>query len=368
MNKNMRISFILDSFGGGGKERRCLQLIQGLNAKGIRDIQFIIVNNDIEYPEIYHTSVSLYVIDRKNKGLSHLNTVKELNRLLNNFKPDIVQVWGLMSAFYVNFLKLKSSFKYFGSYVADCNKPKGINMITNIICFLFADKIIGNSYAGLKAYKIPFSKQVCIYNGYNEKRLRTLSQSDKIKLKETLRISTPYVVTMVARVDKYKDYESFIKFAYNVRKKRNDVTFISLGKGDLLDYFKKVSKDYKECVQFMGFRSDVDEIFEITTVSCLLSNSDVHGEGISNSILESMAHGIPVLASNAGGNPEIIENGKNGFLIDGNNIDELTNKLMYLLNNLDIYIDQSKYAKKSVKDKFNLSTKADEYIALYKGL
>ena len=74
----MRITFIIESFGRGGKERRCLQLIQGLNKAGYSDVQLILVNNNIEYPEIYETSAKIEIIDRKGRGLSHLQTYKEI--------------------------------------------------------------------------------------------------------------------------------------------------------------------------------------------------------------------------------------------------------------------------------------------------
>ena len=93
----MRISYILDTFRGGGKERRCLQVIQGMNRHGVNDIQVIIINNDIAYQELYETTAKIDIIDRKNKGLSQIQTAKVLYSLLKTFHPDIVQAWGLMS-------------------------------------------------------------------------------------------------------------------------------------------------------------------------------------------------------------------------------------------------------------------------------
>ena len=72
----MRITYILDSFGGGGKERRCLQLIQGLNRRGINDIQVIIIDNRISYPELYDTTAKIEIIGRKEKGLGQFQTVR----------------------------------------------------------------------------------------------------------------------------------------------------------------------------------------------------------------------------------------------------------------------------------------------------
>lgn len=362
----MRITFIVDTFGGGGKERRCLQLIQGLNAAGITDIQFIIINNNIAYPEIYQTTADIHILDRKNKGMSHISMTKAIRLLLEDFSPDIVQVWGLLGTFYTNFIRLVRPFKYIGAYVADCNAPKGKNMLSNRMCALLSDKIVGNSLAGLKCYGIPEKKQVCIYNGYNPKRMLFMTEQERLDLKVDLGVTTNYVVMMVARVDRNKDYLSFIKLANNVCQERNDITFLAVGKGSMLEYYTQLCNEkYNGCVRFLGFRSDVDKLLEIADVTCLFSNSKFHGEGVSNSIMESMAHGVPVLATNAGGTPEIIKDGENGYLINNNDIFDSKNKLYSLLNDRNHYTHCVKVAKQCIEDKFNLKDKTAEYLQMY---
>lgn len=365
MNKTPRITFVLDTFGGGGKERRCLQIVQGLNKSGFKHIQFIIVNDTIAYPEIYQTSAQVIIINRKQAGLSYWQTYKLLKKHIHEFKSDIVQGWGFLSLFFLNFVRLTHNFIYIASHVADANKPRGlVSWINSSVNFL-ANAIIGNSLAGLKAYKVPLSKAYCIYNGYNWERLKDVKEFDGASYKEKLGINTPHVVTMVARVDDNKDYRCFVEIAKTICSKRSDITFLAVGKGNLLEKYRDYTAD-NQYIKFVGFRTDVEQILSVTTVSLLCTNIKKHQEGVSNTILESMALGVPVVATYGGGTPEIIENGVNGFCIMNNNIKDFIDKIETLIADKQKYLSFSNACKKTVMEKFSLDKSTEKYIELYK--
>ena len=358
----MRISYILDTFGGGGKERRCLQVIQGLNRQGYNDIQVVIINNDVAYKELYETTAKIDIIDRKNKGLSQIQTAKALYALLKDFRPDIVQAWGLMSAGVVLLVKPFMKFQFLASYVADCNSPHGIEGVINKICNHVCVKIISNSKAGLKAYGTPVSKAVVIYNGFNESRYN--NRIDKEKKKKELGISTPFVVAMVATFWQTKDWQCYIDAAKKNVVGRQDITFLTVGGGPQWDYYNgQISDDERGGIKMLGRRDDIDEIFQTCDLSVLTSN---HGEGVSNSIMESMAWGVPVIATNKGGTPEIIENKVNGRLIDVQTPERVSALITELIDHPDVLAKMGGKALQTVKDKFLLQRMTAEYIELYK--
>lgn len=367
----MRITFVLDTFGGGGKERRCLQLIQGLNKKGYYNIQVIIINNDIAYQELYNTDTELCIIDRKNKGLNTFQTLLILNKSMKDFKPDIVQVWGLFSTFFINIISLFSKFKLIGSYVADCNKPKLFSLakITVMLNIFLSDYVIGNSIAGLKAYGIPNNKAQVVYNGFNENRYSNQLVVDKIQLKKNVNTTNEFVVTMIARVDDNKDQKTFVEAAKLILKDRNDVDFLIVGKGPNIEKLKLMitQKEIKH-IHFLGFRTDVENILKISNMTVLCTNPVLHKEGVSNSILESLAFGVPVIATNDGGTPEIIESGINGYLINAFDSNELKEKITKILDDEKLYQRLSKNAVRIVKENFTLNKMTNSYIELYKKL
>lgn len=366
----MKITFVLDTFGGGGKERRCLQLIQGLNKKGYNDIQVIIVNNDVAYKELHDTAIKLFILDRKNKNLNFFDTYKELSLLIKEFNPDIVQVWGILSTFYLNFIRPLNNFKFIGSYVADCNKPRffSVGRMTILLNILLADCIIGNSKAGIKAYNIPSKKAKVIYNGFNEKRYNDKSL-DVVQLKDTLNLKGVNVVSMIARLDNNKDQKTFIDAAKIILKERNDIDFLIVGGGEnLKDLLSNVDQKESENIHFLGFRSDVENILQITDISILCTNPLKHKEGVSNAILESLAFGVPVIATDDGGTPEIVESGINGYLINAFDPFELKSNIIKILNDKALKNSLSINAIKIVKDKFSLDNMTNKYVELYENL
>lgn len=359
----MRISYILDTFRGGGKERRCLQVIQGLNRAGVADIQVVIVNNDVAYKELYDTSAKVEIIDRKNRGLSQVQTARELYRLLKGFRPDIVQAWGIMSAGVVLMVKPFLSFRFISSYVADADTPKRTNGFINRCCNLVCDKIVSNSKEGLAAYHTPKSKGVVIYNGFNEVRFN--NKIDKSSKKDELHIDTQYVVAMVATFWRTKDWQCYIDTAKRIIKQRDDITFLAIGKGPKWDYYNEQIKDEERLlIKMLGRRDDVDELLQICDLTVLTSN---HGEGVSNSIMESMAWGVPVIASPSGGTPEIIEDNVNGIMIDRQTPERVGTLITELIDQPEKLATMGEEASQTVQNRFLLQRMTKEYIELYKG-
>lgn len=367
---NTKISFILDTFAGGGKERRCLQLIQGLNKQGYNNIQVIILDNRIHYKELYKTEIDLNIIDRKNRGLNYFKTLIEINKLIKKHNPDIIQVWGVFSALFTTPIRFINSFNYIGAFVADCNRPKFFSLANFLIKLSIpvTRYFVGNSQAGLNAYRIPLKKRKLIYNGFNKERLTKIDQFEKTT-KDDLKITTPYVISMIARLDKNKDQETFIKAAIQILEKRKDITFLVIGEGPKKDNLQAYIKTKEsEFVKIVGFRSDIEQILHISNLSVLCTNPNNHKEGVSNAILESMALGVPVIATNDGGTPEIVDDSINGFLIDPFQVEDLAEKICTLLDNRILRDKFSANALKTVATKFSLQNMVNQYIDIYNSL
>ena len=91
-------------------------------------------------------------------------------------------------------------------------------------------------------------------------------------------------------------------------------------------------------------------LFKAADISVLTSKD----EGISNSILESMACGTPVIATSKGGTNEIINNNFNGYILNHKDYVSVSNKIIHLKNNKNITQSFSKRAETLVKEKFSI--------------
>lgn len=362
----MRIVIINDMLWGGGRERRIVQLISGLNNAGYKDIHLILLDDRVDYEQVYDLDVTITKILRSSNR--DFSVFKKLYSLIKEIKPDVVNSWSFMSTFYAapisRFLKIKC----IGSYIVDCNNPKfpSLNYFAKHIGFLLCEKIVSNSKAGHISYKTPKGKQVVIYNGFDKRRMLGV-KSKMILLNEFGINVNSRIVSMAARFDKQKDFDTFIKSCQLLRKKRNDFYAFCIGQGELLDETKnRLNENDSDYIKFTGFRNDIESFTNASSIGVLCTNSKHHGEGISNSILEFMAFSKPVIATVGGGTKEIIENGENGFLIEPFDAENLADKMDVLLNDDQLFKEMSSFAKKTIDYKFGLERMTKEFIELYK--
>lgn len=139
------------------------------------------------------------------------------------------------------------------------------------------------------------------------------SVSNREKKRQELNIPKEAIVLLsVGELNKNKNHEVIIKSMREVEDE--NVFYIICGKGDKEEYLKKLvnSLDLIDKVKFLGFRNDIPEINIASDIFAFPS----FREGLSVSLMEAMAAGLPVICSNIRGNVDLIENDKGGYLIN----------------------------------------------------
>lgn len=360
----MRILFVCDGLGGGGKERRFVQMVKGLSERSYGELYIILTRLELAYEELESYPLNIIYLDRHQYGFFY-----NFYKLINNIRPDIVQVWSFVPMIYYNIIHLFSikKPKYCISTAADCNF-KSFPLWQKLLfkfSFKLAQKIVGNSRAGLDNYGVPEKKKICIYNGFDEQRL--IKYPD-ISIRQQLGISTQFVVTMIASFHEGKDWEMFVKAAKLTILKNTDITFLAVGDGSCKKRIENLVTPKTENIIFTGRRNDVEAILRESDISVLCTNPDKHAEGVSNSILESCAFGVPVIATEGGGTSEIIENGNNGYIIPQKDYVCLSDRILYLLDNRNIRLNMGNCGKRIVEQKFALRNATKRYIDLFEDL
>ena len=227
------------------------------------------------------------------------------------------------------------------------------------------DKIIANSKAGLKSVSKKLSKKyVIIYNGFDGKRI--LRVNTNFDYKQKLNLSDMKVVGMIANIRPAKDYYGFIKLAKILLLQREDVVFVSLGQGNIdPKILLGLNENIRNRIYFLGRVDNPEEYIRSFDVGLLLNDTRYGMEGISNAIMEYMALGVPVVATNAGGNPEIVQDGESGFLVPAFNMETTAKRISLLLDDEKLRLQFGKMGKDIISNIFSIEIMTNKYLQVY---
>ena len=365
--KRIRILHFIDSLRSGGKERQLVELLKGLSVHKKIVCELTIMSEDIHYNAVNNIDIKKHYLIRKHKKDPKI--LVKLYKLCKEFKPDIIHSWGSMTSVYAVPVAKMLGIKLINGMIRDSSPFKlfSKSCIRSRITFPFSDVILANSSAGLKAYNAPVDKSVCIYNGFDFNRIRRLHDENTVRRK--FNINTEKVVGMVATFSNNKDYETYISAAKMVLQKRNHVTFLAIGGGENLEKCKKMAVgSFMDKIIFPGRQEDVESIINVFDVGVLSTNTKVHGEGISNSIMEYMALGKPVVATNCSGTRELVSHGATGFLVDSNDAHELSKRIEQLLADEELANRMGDAGRERIKREFSLKKMTNLYVGLYERL
>jgi glycosyltransferase involved in cell wall biosynthesis len=198
----------------------------------------MVMSDDIHYDYIENLNLKIYPAIRKYK--KDLSIFLKFYKIVKDSKPSIIHSWSSMCSIYALPAARMLGIKFVNGFLR--NAPPHLKMtdkewIRAKLTFPFSDIIAANSFAGLKAYKVPAGKSVCLHNGFDFSRIEGLDAKEIVKKK--FNIHTRYIVGMVATFSENKDYQTFVDAAQFVLEKRKDVTFMAIGDGEYLETIKK---------------------------------------------------------------------------------------------------------------------------------
>jgi L-malate glycosyltransferase len=173
-------------------------------------------------------------------------------------------------------------------------------------------------------------------------------------------------VVMIARMnDPAKRHDIFLQAAARLVSKHPKMEFVIVGEGDLRPGLEQLAArlGLGSRAVFLGERHDIAAVLASAEISVLPSIS----ESLSNSIMESMAAGVPVVACRVGGNDELIRDGENGFLVSPGNAEELAERVDRLVREPELRKSFGAAARADAQ-RFTVETVAGEYERFYMSL
>jgi glycosyltransferase involved in cell wall biosynthesis len=205
----------------------------------------------------------------------------------------------------------------------------------------------------------PQRKCAVIYDGVDIKLFNKKEKSD-FREKWVGDKKENVIVTLLGRIDRFKGHSIFIQAANRIAKTHENVLFLMTGRKmeDQQGYYEElVSMISSERIIFTGFNDNVPDVLRGTDISVHASRWEAFG-GV---VLESMAAGVPVIASKHGGPSEMIDDGINGYLHSPANVDELVRYLVILIENKDLRKKMGDEARKKAEKYFTYELTVEKY-------
>lgn len=180
----------------------------------------------------------------------------------------------------------------------------------------------------VRNYKIPEAKIIPIYNGIDIERYLKIQNKKEIKIRYGLNPDMPVIGT-IARMAPQKGLEYLVKAAPLICKER-DVRILIAGDGPEMSYLQDLSSslDINDQVVFTGYIDNIPEFLSCLDIFVVPSIA----EGLSITTIEAMTAGLPVIASNTGGLPELVRHGETGLLVEPRNPQGIADAVEKLLN------------------------------------
>lgn len=206
------------------------------------------------------------------------------------------------------------------------------------------------------------SKLKTVYSGID--RHKFSPRSGKLRKELGIKEETFLIGNTSALAD-HKDYFTWIDAAEKALRMDPKLRFLIIGKGpkeDELSSYLRL-KNLGDAVRMIGFRKDIPQILADLDLFMITSKT----EGLGTSIIDAFAAGVPVLATKAGGIPELVEDEKTGLLCEIEDASAFAERVIRLKSDPELRQKLKRGAAEKVKD-FCKSKTADDTFAVYSDL
>lgn len=379
-----KVVFLTDCLAGlaGGAERQILELAGGLDKKKY-DITIASLECEGRAPrdlvESAGCRLAAFPVKRV-YGLSGILEGFRFVRLLKQNRTDILMtyhfssdIWGAVTGKIAGVPIIISNRRDMGFWRGR-RHVLAYKMINR-----YARKIVVNARAAKELFmreeNIPEQKFEVIYNGvglqdtrHKDTRHKTQdTRAHDARLKKSLGIKNDdVVIAHVANIKPVKGHVYLLKAFAETAARHPKARLLLIGEDKLNGRMHALAEELgvTERVLFLGKRDDVVSLLRLADICVLPSLS----EGMSNAILEYMAAGKPVVATRVGGNPELIEDGVNGLLVEKEDVGSLKAALSALMGDPKKRAAMGKNSLQRVGERFSLRQMVDNYERLFDSL
>ncbi len=359
----LRVSLVIPSLDRGGAEKQLCLLAAGLADHQIQPSVVVLTRDGPLHADLDAAGVPVAIVGKRFRAdpMSYFR----LKQLLRQQQPDVVHTWLFAANAYGRFAA-----RSVGVPVILASE-RCVDLWKSSLQFAIDRRLakhtqaITTNSAGVRdfyaSHGVPADKFVIIPNGIAPRQVADISRDEAFA---RLRVPTDRrLILAVGRLWPQKRYRDLIWSAELLASLRQDTTLVIVGdgpqRGELLRHRDAVSIDRH--VRFAGQRDDVLQLLPHADVFWLGSEY----EGQSNSLIEAMQAGVPVVATDIAGNRDLVVEGETGYLVPLGSRADFARRTRQILESCDLAKQLGQAAVARIADHFSLQTMISAHAELY---
>jgi len=353
----IRLVLMVDSLFVGGTERHVLALLNGLKAHP--DIQtFLIIVNPGGPLDKEAISLANAYLETNRQTCSSLTLLPKLIRQIRQARGTLIHSYGWMANVLGLAIGKALRIPNINGSIRDAIPGIWHHRICQL-CAFASQAVVANSQNALSTYGLDnHVGATVIHNGISLQRFKHVVPAI---------VQSP-TLCMVANFSDKKDQSIVIESLPMIQQHIPNASLVLVGRdAGTLKHNQNLAKDLQleSSVQFVTNTSEPEPYIAASNICVLISPQ---GEGISNSLLEYMALRRPIIATNCGGNQEVVVDGKTGFLLAEDSAEAIAEKAIWLLQNPQNANQIGAAGRERVESIFALPRMIAEYRKLYRQL
>jgi len=362
----MRVAFVIGQLHAGGSERQLTELALGLHARG-RCLPYVYCLSQACRPFgpiLEKAGIPVRVLHRR-----HSLELRRALALAGDLRRDRIELV-LSFAQPVNLYSFVALQVYrkavflTSSRVADLPEPT-LHRIVNGWIYRRSLVVVSNSRLGrdsaMRIYGVRPRRIEVIPNGIAPERFQFPGGREEARRALAIPDDAP-VVGLVGRITAQKRVDLFLQAARAIAVQRPATRFLIVGGGELMDTMTRLAQEPGlSHVQFLGVRDDMPRVFAAMDLLALASDF----EGLPNVVMEAMAAGLPVVATDLGGCRELIVEGTTGFLVPPGSSAALSERIASVLARPDRGRSLGAAGRERIRLEFSLETMVRRFEDLF---
>lgn len=361
-----RILFLITGLAYGGAETQLVHLASRLKARGWGVNIVSMLQPQAYKEELYALGIPVASLNMR-RGVPDPQAIFRLRELLHEWQPQILHSHMVHANILARITTLLYRVPVVISTIHSMNEggrmreiayriTDPLSTLTTVISHVVAEHYI-------KAKVVPRKKLRVVPNGIDIQRFNPNVLRPLLPRKE-MGLESEFVWLAIGRFEAAKDYPNLLKAFAQVTIQHPGAQLLIAGEGSLKSQLEELAQSMKlkENVHLLGLRKDIPLLMTVANAYVMSSA----WEGLPLVLLEASASGLPIVATDVGGNREVVLEGKSGFLVSPRSPDDLANAMLKLMAlSREERNHMGRIGKKHIEENYSLNKVVEMWEGLY---